>query len=390
VRLPEEGLLLSAKQLAVCANAALSGDEPMPRKAPPPARRAARLPSAHGGMSRLAYERLKSEGIALAPLLRTAGLTRQQLDDPHASIAVRDQIEFLNLTAAALQDDLLGFHLAQMPDLRAIGLLYYLLASSETLLDGLQRIARYSMIVNEGIVQTCTHGTELCMTFRFQGVSRHLDRHQIECWTAGLVRLCRELTGLRLVPSRVRMVHQRGEDQRAELANLFGKSLEFGASVDDVAFSRSAADARILSADPYLNKLLLDHCEGALSHRKRAGTFRASVENAIAPLLPHGKANVDEVARQLAVSPRTLARRLTDEGTSFSEVLEGLRNDLAARHLAEREFGIAQIAWLLGYQETSAFSRAFKRWTGKAPRDIRIARRSVKKGARQGASSPPP
>jgi AraC-like DNA-binding protein len=362
----------------------------MRRKARQPARRVERLPSAHGAMSRLAYERAQNAGLALDPLLRAAGLTRQQLDDPHASIAVRDQIEFLNCVATALQDDLLGFHLAQMPDLRAIGLLYYLLASSETLLEGLQRVARYSTIVNEGIVQTCTHGSELCMSFRFQGVSRHLDRHQIECWTAGLVRLCRELTGLRLAPSRVQMVHQRGEDQRAELANFFGKNLEFSAPVDEVAFPRSVADARILSADPYLNTLLLDYCEDALSHRRRAGTFRASVENAIAPLLPHGKASVEAVARQLGVSPRTLARRLGEEGTTFSDALEGLRNDLAARYLAEKEFGIAQIAWLLGYQETSAFSRAFKRWTGKAPRDIRVARRTVKKGARQGASSLPP
>jgi len=361
----------------------------MRRKAPPSARRAERLPSAHGSMSRMAYARAKSSGLALDPLIRQAGLTPRQLDDPHAPITVRDQIKFLNLAAAALQDDLLGFHLSDMPDLRAIGLLYYLLASSETLLDGLHRVARYSTIVNEGIIQTCTHGNELCMSFRYHGVSRHLDQHQIECWTAGLVRACRELTGLRLTPSRVRMVHRRGEDQAAELASFFGTNPEFGAPVDDVAFPRSAAEARILGADPYLNRFLLNYCEDALSHRKRAGTFRASVENAIAPLLPHGKANVEEVARQLAMSPRTLARRLGEEDTSFSDVLEGLRNDLAARYLAEKDFGIAQVAWLLGYQETSAFSRAFKRWTGKAPRDTRAARRALKKGARQGASSPP-
>ena len=100
----------------------------MPRKAPPPARRAERLPSAHGGMSRFAYARAKSAGVALDPIIKQAGLTRQQLDDPHATIAVRDQIKFLNLAAEALQDDLLGFHIAQTPDLRAFGLLYYLLA----------------------------------------------------------------------------------------------------------------------------------------------------------------------------------------------------------------------------------------------------------------------
>ena len=362
----------------------------MRRKASPPVRRAERLPSAHGAMSRFAYARAKGAGIALDALIRQAGLTRQQLDDPNASIAVRDQIKFLNLAAAALRDDLLGFHLAQMPDLRAIGLLYYLLASSETLHDGLQRVARYSTIVNEGIAQTCTHGAELSMSFRYQGVSRHLDRHQIECWVTGLMRICRELTGRRLVPTRVRLVHQRSEGQRAELSNFFGTKIEFGATVDDIAFQGRAAEARILGADPYLNRLLLDHCEEALSYRQRAGTFRASVENAIAPLLPHGKANVEAVARQLAVSPRTLARRLSEEDTSFSDVLENLRNDLAARYLGEKEFGVAQIAWLLGYQETSAFSRAFKRWTGKTPRDVRVVRRTLKKGVRRAVPSLPP
>ena len=176
VRLPERRLLLSAKDLAVRARLAVSGNEPMPRKAPPSASRAERLPSAHGAMSRLAYARAKGASIALNPLLRQAGLTRQQLDNPGSSITVRDQIKFLNLAAAALQNDLLGFHIAQMPDLRAIGLLYYLLASSETLLDGVQRIARYSTIVNEGITQTCTHGTEFSVSFRYKGVGRHLDR----------------------------------------------------------------------------------------------------------------------------------------------------------------------------------------------------------------------
>jgi AraC-like DNA-binding protein len=228
------------------------------------------------------------------------------------------------------------------------------------------------------------------MSIRYHGVSRHLDRHQIECWVTGLMRICRELTGLRFVPTRVRLVHQRSEDQRAELSNFFGTTIEFGAPVDDIAFPLRFADARILSADPYLNKMLLDYCEEALSYRKRAGTFRANVENAIVPLLPHGKANVEAIARQLAVSPRTLARRLSEEGTSFSDVLEGLRNDLAARYLAEKEFGIAQIAWLLGYEETSAFSRAFRRWTGKAPREMRAPRKSLKKAARRGAPSRPP
>jgi AraC-like DNA-binding protein len=362
----------------------------MGRKVPQIIHAADHLPSAHGQMTRFAYARAKSAGVAVEPLLGRAALTREQLDDPRASITVQSQIKFLNLAASALRDELLGFHLAQVPDLRSTGLLYYLFASSETLLEGVQRIARYSSIVNEGILQSCTCATEFRVSFRYHGVSRHLDRHQIECWTAGLVRMCRELTGLRVVPSRIRLVHQRPQPQTNELTRFFGTEIEFGAATDEIAFPRHVAEARIRSADPYLTKVLLEYCEEALSHRKRSGSFRARVENAIVPLLPHGKAHVDEVARQLAMSPRTLARRLSEEGTSFSHVLENLRNDLAARYLSEKEFGIAQIAWLLGYEETSAFSRAFRRWSGKAPRDVRRAGRSPRRGGVLTSPSPRP
>ena len=87
-------------------------------------------------------------------------------------------------------------------------------------------------------------------------------------------------------------------------------------------------------------------------------------------LLPHGKAQAGEIARRLGVSQRTFARRLLAEGVTFSEVLESLRLHLAQRHLADLSLSISQIAWLLGYQEVSAFTHAFKRWTGRAPRDV--------------------
>jgi len=99
----------------------------------------------------------------------------------------------------------------------------------------------------------------------------------------------------------------------------------------------------------------------------------SDVENAIASLLPHGMARVDEVARKLGMSRRTLARRLASEGSSFSEVMNRLRLDLAQRHIADPSLSISQIAWLLGYHEVSAFTHAFKRWTGKTPREMRVS-----------------
>jgi AraC-like DNA-binding protein len=128
----------------------------------------------------------------------------------------------------------------------------------------------------------------------------------------------------------------------------------------------------VVSADHHLNKLLLTYCEEALSRRRtRRGAFRTSVENAIVPLLPHGMAHLEAIARQLGVSQRTLARRLAMEKLNFSTVLENLKIDLAHRYLAENDLSISQIAWLLGYQEVSSFTHAFKRWSGKTPRQVR-------------------
>src|SRR6476646_3837396 len=270
-----------------------------------------RLPSTIGGMTKLAYARAKAAGIALDPLLRSAGLTPQKIDDPRTVIRVRDQIEFLNIVATALKDDLLGFHLAQTADLRQLGLLYYVLASSQTFIDALQRAARYSSIVNEGVVLRCMDVKSIGISFHCVGIGRHLDTHQIECSMTALVRICRQLTGLRLLPNRVRLMHQRARN--AEFAKFFGHDIEFGATADDITFSNNIGRSPVVGADPYLNKLMISHCEAAISHRpKTRGSFRSAVENVIATLLPHGKVNASEIARELGVSQRTFARRLSE------------------------------------------------------------------------------
>jgi AraC-like DNA-binding protein len=129
----------------------------------------------------------------------------------------------------------------------------------------------------------------------------------------------------------------------------------------------------VVSADHYLNKMLIKCCDEALDRRpSKRGPLRASVENAIVPLLPHGKAKLDEIARRLGVSERTLARRLAAERLTFSAVLERLKFDLAERYLADKDLSISQVAWLLGYQEVSSLTHAFKRWTGLTPRKARV------------------
>ena len=347
---------------------------PVPQRSKPPTtanKRLAALPTATGGIARLAYGRALETGIDLRLLLKRAGLTVQQIKDSRLRLTVDRQIEFLDLVAKALRDEFLGFRLAQLPDLRELGLLYYVAASSETLGDALQRAARYSSIVNEGLSLKYFKTKEARVIFEYVGVARHSDRHQLEFLMTLLIRICRQLTGIRVTPSSVRIKHRRSNPRRSILAPYFGPNITFGARTDELVFAEKVKGLSIRSADRYLNELLVTNCEHALAHRRPDGAFRTAVENAIVPLLPHGKVYASQIATRLGLGARTCARRLAAEGVTFSELLQKLRRDLAGQYLSDADLSISRIAWLLGYHETSAFTHAFRRWYGRTPRQMR-------------------
>ena len=287
----------------------------------------------------------------------------------------RPRSNALNLLAQALDDRLLGFHVALEMDLRRTDFLYYVAASSAVLGDALTGIARYSTMFNEGIKLETELGQALRIGFEYAGISRRSDRHQFEAWTTAITRCCREITGRELQPTKVSIIHQR-IPQSVEIDNFFGRAVEFGADQDEVSFAGEAAKLPVVQADRYLNRLLVEYCEDVLARRKaRFGAIQADVENALAALLPHGQTGIESVAEKLRVSPRTLRRKLATEGITFAKILEDLRFALAKHHLAEQDLSISRIAWMLGYTEVSAFSHAFRRWSGRPPRAARSQRR---------------
>jgi AraC-like DNA-binding protein len=333
--------------------------------------RLTQFPTASGALTRLAYGHVVEGDIEVGPLLRKAGLTLQQIENPALRLNVKSQIAFLNLAAEGLADELFGFHLAQAFDLREIGTLYYIMASSETLGDALQRAARYSRITNEAVNLRYQKNRDIVVTFDYIDVARHRDRHQIEFFMTAPVRLVRHLSGHNLLPTRVALTHHRNGFHPA-FESFFGHDVAFGSAIDEIAFAASVVPMPIASADPFLQAMLIAQCEQMHVDRLRPAALRASVENEIAPLLPHGKAHASEIARTLGMSQRTLARRLAAEGLSFTVILDEMKCDLAKRYLGEANLPITTIAWLLGYQEVSAFTHAFKRWTGKTPKHARM------------------
>jgi AraC-like DNA-binding protein len=274
----------------------------------------------------------------------------------------------------------LGLHLAYFYDLREIGLLYYVIASAETLLGSLLRAARYSAVANDGVDLKIIKGNLLRVRLHYLGVARHNDVHQIEFWMASLVRICGNLIGANFKPIEIRIMHDRRE-RVTEMEKFLGCTIKSGADFDEVIFPGKSGEYPIVAADPSLNRLCESFCEETLARRgKKTSPLKVRVENAIATLLPHHEMSIGAVAARLGMSERTLARRLASEGHSFSGILGGFRRALARRYLAESEMSISEIAWLLGYSEVANFTHAFHRWTGTNLRTERAKARRSKSG----------
>ena len=334
------------------------------------------IPTATGGIARLACARLREFGKDAGGILAMVGARPEQVNDDAIRLEVPKQIRILELVAEELQDGFLGFHLACDFDLREIGLIliYYVISSSERLADALLNGKRYCAVMNEGVRLDVRldHGAA-AIALDYVDIDRQSDLHQIEFWLVTLVRICRQVTDTRLAPRHLRMRHRRDEVP-AEMRSFFGCDVEFCAASDEIIFPAPVASLPIVGSDNYLNDLLLRYAEEALSDRaQERASIGSAVERVLPQLLPHAKARAPNVAQKLGISTRTLSRKLRDEGVAFAEILEETRAALAKRYLAERDLPVSEIAWLLGYGEVSSFTHAFKRWTGMTPRQFRLA-----------------
>jgi AraC-like DNA-binding protein len=326
------------------------------------------LPTVTGFSVKCAVAALRKRNVAAGPLLHRAGLSERDLDNPKRRVSAAAQGEFLEYAAEALNDTAFGLHLAEAANPREAGLLYYVASAAGNLGEAVVLLARYFRIINESVrLKMRRQPDGLIVEANFFGVGRHRVRQNTEFQFAVLVKASREITGREVCPTRVACVHERTADLR-EFERFYGCPVEFGKPADQLVFSYETLTLPLITQDPHLLETLRPFCEEAARARETApGSIRALVENEAQRLLPDGRARTEVVARALAVSPRTLSRRLSEEGTTFAEVIDQLRRSLAAQYLNESSFTLSQIGWLLGYEDPTSFNHAFKRWTGRSP-----------------------
>lgn len=183
-------------------------------------------------------------------------------------------------------------------------------------------------------------------------------------------RVLRQVTNRDFAPVRISFAHGRNSGIR-EVHRLLRCPVEFAQPVDSWVLPQSVMEYPIVSEDGQLLQILETHADDLLAKRRSSAGLRGMVESQLLIVLPTGKARAAEIAKQLGTSVRAMSRHLAEEGTSFGEILDRLRNRLALRYLEDDRVSIQQTAWLLGYSEIAAFNHAFKRWTGTSPSRVR-------------------
>jgi len=184
------------------------------------------------------------------------------------------------------------------------------------------------------------------------------------------IRALSRVTNRDFAPSRITFAHARNSGLR-EIHRLLRCPVDFTHATNSWTLPQSVMELPIVSEDSHLLQILEAHADDLLSERHTAAGLRSLVENQLLSALPSGRVQAAVVAQQIGMSARSFARRLAQEGTSFGDILDHLRNRLALRYLEDERISLQQIAWLLGYSELAAFSHAFKRWFGTSPRRAR-------------------
>jgi AraC-like DNA-binding protein len=320
---------------------------------------------------------LRQHGRNVDGTLDEAGLDLRGVNREGGRIPWGAQAKLMDIAARELADDCYGIHLAAKVDVRDTDVLAYVGLASHTLGDALANLARYVKIFNEVVEFDLSTGDGVTV-LGVRGADPSFVHHgqQVEFGAALLLHLYRFVTRRQITPVEVHFVHGRQHGQR-ELSRYFGCKVRYLQDRVRVVFRASDMAVPIETSDYRLLKILTAYCEAVLKehHTRQAGLLQ-KVEQRILDLLPKGAARAKVIATDLGISERTLTRQLAALGTTFNDLLDRLRNDLALKYIRESDLSLAEVSFLLGYANPPAFSLAFKRWTGKAPSELRQRHRA--------------
>ncbi len=312
-------------------------------------------------------------GLDTDLILAGAGVDRAAVNDPDRRVPI-DQFGKLWRTACELSKDPdLALHAIEVLPFGAYRVIDFLIWNAPTVGDALAKVSEYFPLINNVVRLPFLVGPR-SVTFAVEAPSDPavISRPYAE-YVLGAVFLRTRFNmhqPYRL--ARVEFAHPQPASIR-EHERIFACPVVFGADLCQLVISREVWDSPRTGADPTLFSVLDGHARTLLDQQPAATTIVGRVRETIGAELRGGDPRLASVARHLAMSPRTLQRRLSEHGAIFNEVLDAMRIGAAKSYLAQRNIATAEIAYLLGFAEQSSFNRAFKRWTGQTPGEFRRA-----------------
>lgn len=316
----------------------------------------------------LAY--VRERGRDPNALVRRCALPTDAETAPHVELPLDELCVFWREAERESGDTALGIRVAQRLSRSTWDVLQLSCLSSATLEQGLARVVRLIVLLNDSIVFRMTRDAQgVSIEQTIAGHPEGMSRHGNEHWVVALLERARQTTGVAIVPSACWFGHTRPGDAEPLFEALGTREVHFGAGSTGLRFAHEDAARPLRSSDPVLLSVLDRLSATALSNAHGHRGTAAQVCRALESLLEGEVPEIARVARSLRTSVRSLQRSLGDEGTSYRALVEQVRRD-KARALLAKGVAIEDISQRLGYSERSAFVRAFTRWSGsRAPRD---------------------
>lgn len=316
-------------------------------------------------------ELLERFGVNSEPILASANLRREDLDDPERSASFADMDRLIGLCVRRTRCNHFGLLLGQHVNLQSFGVAGRLARHAPTVGAALRDLAAYFILHdNGGSVGVSIHDGSVTMSYGIHvpGI-RHWD-HVYDLSVTTMLNVMRQLCGADWRPDAVLLPRKRPPDIRP-YRDWFAAPLHFDSILAGMVFEERCLSQPIADADPLLHTLLRENASLAMG--RQDPLLHGDVRRTIRLLLLNQRCSREDVARSLGLHPRTLGRRLQAAGATFQQLLDESRADLAQQLLRDTRITIARIAATLGYRDPTIFTRAFTRWTGRTPSAFRAA-----------------
>lgn len=342
------------------------------------------------GSARALIDLAVAKGANREALAALAGIDLVELQHQDNRVPFPKYMALMRAGQELCQDPALALHFGEAVDFAEISVVGLIGRASETMADGFAQFNRYArLVVDDG------QGTDRLVLERRAGQLWMVDTRQYasdfpEFTETSFARMV--CTSRRWFPGTqfIKAVHftHPAPAYRAEYDRVFQMPVVFESEKNALLTDEAWLTYRNPHASRYVFGILSAHAEELLQQLEQSKTTRGRVESLLMPILHTGEASVDMVASKLGISRQTLFRRLKAEGLTFEKVLDELRHKLALYYLSGKKVSVNETAYLVGFSDPAAFSRAFKRWTGYSPRMMQAAKSADEQKAFQVSQTP--